>query len=150
MRVDDQEMRISDLIKMEMETCYPRTELTFKLIGLMHYLDSDTKWMNDQGMQWDMSRLIAEEMRQPIRGAACGGTHRLEALVVLARADDATGALSRRHRNRIVRHLADVSRRLITSQHRDGYWTRSWTTGAQPASDTEGSLYDRILLTVWL
>ena len=42
MKVDDADLTIADLIEMEKKTCYPRTELTFKLIGLMHYLDSES------------------------------------------------------------------------------------------------------------
>ena len=76
-RVRDQEFTINDLIEAEKKTCYPKTELTFKLIALMHYLDSDETWVNDQGQSWDIPRLIREELAQPIRGAACGGTHRL-------------------------------------------------------------------------
>ena len=75
-------MTINDLIEREQRTCYPRTELTFKLIGLNHYLPSDATWVNDQGMAWDLPRLVSEEIRQPVRGACCGGTHRLIGLSV--------------------------------------------------------------------
>ena len=44
---------------------------------LQRYLDINAKWVNDQGMQWDFPTLVREEMRQPVRTAACGGTHRL-------------------------------------------------------------------------
>jgi hypothetical protein len=84
-KVGDHDFTIRDLIEVEKKTCYEKTELTFKLIGLMHYLDSDTKWVNDQGMEWDIPKLISEEMAQPIRGAACGGTHRLSGLSLAAR-----------------------------------------------------------------
>ena len=84
-KVGDHDFTIRDLIEVEKKTCYEKTELTFKLIGLMHYLDSDAKWVNDQGMEWDIPKLIREEMDQPIRGAACGGTHRLSGLSLAAR-----------------------------------------------------------------
>jgi len=82
MRVDGHDFTVADLIEMEKRTCYPRTELTFKLIGLMNYLDSDAQWMNDQGLQWNIPKLISEELQQPVRGAACGGTHRLTGLTL--------------------------------------------------------------------
>ena len=84
-RVGKREFTIEDLIEAEKETCYPKSELTFKLIALMHYLDSDDTWVNDQGAKWDIPRLIREELAQPIRGAACGGTHRLSGLSLAAR-----------------------------------------------------------------
>jgi hypothetical protein len=76
-RINDHDYTVADLIEMEKETCYPRTELTFKLISLVHYLDLEAEWVNDQGMKWSIPRMLREEMAQPIRSAACGGTHRL-------------------------------------------------------------------------
>ncbi len=84
-RVEGKEFTINDLIESEKETCYPKTELTFKLIGLMHYLPSDAEWVNDRGENWSIERLIEEEIKQPIRGAACGGTHRLGGLSLAVR-----------------------------------------------------------------
>jgi hypothetical protein len=77
MHVDGRNFTIRDLIEYEQQTCEAGTELTFKLIGLSHYLDTDTKWRNQAGEPWSIPRLIKEELAQPIIGAACGGTHRL-------------------------------------------------------------------------
>lgn len=85
MRVDGREFTIDDLIEAEKVTCHEDDELTFKLIALMHYCPSDERWVNDQGATWDIRRLIREELRQPIRGAPCGGTHRLAGLSLAAR-----------------------------------------------------------------
>lgn len=76
-RVEGKDFTVADLIEFEKRTCYPKTELTFKLIALAHYLPSDETWKNDRGETWSIQRLIQEEMAQPIVGAACGGTHRL-------------------------------------------------------------------------
>lgn len=84
-RVEGKKFEISDLIRSEQRTCYSKSELTFKLIGLMHYLPSDASWVNDQGETWDFPRLINEERNQIIRGAACGGTHRLSGLALATR-----------------------------------------------------------------
>jgi hypothetical protein len=77
MKVDGYDFKVADLIEHEKYTCQPRTELTFKLIALTHYLKSDEKWKSFEGQEWDIARLIKEELAQPIVGAACGGTHRL-------------------------------------------------------------------------
>ena len=84
-RVGKNDFTIHDLIEAEKKTCYPKSELTFKLIALQHYIDLNDKWVNDQGVEWDFSRLIREELAQPIRGAACGGTHRLSGLSLVVK-----------------------------------------------------------------
>lgn len=76
-RVDGKDFTVADLIEFEKRTCYSKTELTFKLIGLAHYLKSDETWKNDRGETWSIPKLINEELAQPIVGAACGGSHRL-------------------------------------------------------------------------
>jgi hypothetical protein len=77
MRVDGRDLTIMDLIEHEKLTCHSGTELTFKLIGLAHYLDSEAEWKNENGETWNISRLIKEELAQNVIGAACGGTHRM-------------------------------------------------------------------------
>lgn len=77
MRISEQDFTVANLIASEMATCKSGTELTFKLIGLSHYLQSDAQWRSDDGQVWTISRLIEEELAQPVVGAACGGTHRM-------------------------------------------------------------------------
>jgi len=79
-QIQDQSFTLKDLIEFEKLSCRPNTELTFKLIGLLNYLDSDEEWTDSVGSKWNLSRLIFEELKQPINGAACGGTHRLMGL----------------------------------------------------------------------
>ncbi len=76
-RVEGKDFTVADLIEFEKRTCQSKTELTFKLIGLAHYLQSDETWKNDRGETWSIPKLINEELAQPIVGAACGGSHRL-------------------------------------------------------------------------
>jgi hypothetical protein len=75
--VDGKKFTTDDLIRQEQLRCRPRSELTFRLIGLSHYLSTDATWKNDQGQRWSIQRLVEEELRQPINGTTCGGTHRL-------------------------------------------------------------------------
>jgi len=77
MKISGKDFTIADLIRREQETCVPRSELTFKLIGLAHYLDSEEQWKDEHGRDWSISRMVKEELAQPVIGAACGGTHRL-------------------------------------------------------------------------
>src|SRR6185295_1368644 len=82
MRIEGKDFTVADLIEMEKATCYPKTELTFKLLGLQRYLDLNARWTNDQGMAWDFPTLMREEMSTPVRTAACGGTHKLSSLIL--------------------------------------------------------------------
>jgi hypothetical protein len=76
-RIDESQFTVADLVEYEKRTCKEGTELTFKLIALSHYLDTNAKWKNQQGQEWDLPKLIKEELAQPVIGAACGGTHRM-------------------------------------------------------------------------
>lgn len=79
MTIEGQSFTVRDLIEFEKRDCRAGMELTFKLIGLAHYLEPDATWTNESGEKWDFQRLIREELKQPIHEGACGGTHRLMA-----------------------------------------------------------------------
>ena len=75
--IQSQSFTVADLVKEEKLSCKSNTELTFALIALSHYLPADTNWKSRDGKSWSLEKLVAEEIEQPIRGAPCGGTHRL-------------------------------------------------------------------------
>ena len=77
LRVMGREFTVADLVEQEKLTCRPRSELSFKLIGLSHYLDTAASWKSESGEQWDFPRLLKEELAQPVIGGTCGGTHRM-------------------------------------------------------------------------
>jgi len=79
-QVDGKTFTVADLVELEKKSCRSKSELTWQLIGLAHYLDSDARWKNSLGQNWNIPRMISEEIVQPINGAACGGTHRLMGL----------------------------------------------------------------------
>lgn len=80
LQVGGRSLTVDDLVRYEMATCAPNSELTFKLIGLSHYLSDDPEWIGADGEVWNLSRVIDEELAQPLHGEACGGTHRLMGL----------------------------------------------------------------------
>lgn len=77
LKIQGRDFTLRDLLEEERLGCRPNTELTFRLIALSHYFDLDETWTSSDGQEWSIPRLIQEELKQPIRGAACGGTHRL-------------------------------------------------------------------------
>ena len=150
MRVEGHDLTVADLIEMEKTTCYPRSELTFKLIGLMHYLPSDARWMNDQGMEWDLPRLVAEELRQPIRGAACGGTHRLSGLTLAykkrqQRGEPVDGVYLQAQRF-VARHQLYAYR----LQNRDGSFSTDWFNGPGNEENLDRKLKTTGHILEWL
>ena len=150
MLVEGHEMKIANLIEMEKRTCYPRTELTFKLIGLMHYLDSDATWLNDQGMEWDIPRMIAEEIRQPIRGAACGGTHRLGGLTLAYKTREARGEPVDGQYLKAKRFVTRYQQYAYRLQNRDGSFSTEWFRGAGNEDDVDRKLKTTGHILEWL
>lgn len=150
LQVEGHELTVSDLVKMEMKTCYPRTELTFKLIALMHYLNSDTTWMNDQGMQWDIPRLISEEMRQPVRGAACGGTHRLSGLTLAYKTRQQRGEPIDGEYLKAQQFVQRYQQYAYRLQNRDGSLSTEWFRGPGNEQSLDRKLKTTGHLLEWL
>jgi hypothetical protein len=148
--VGKQEFTIRDLIEAEKTTCYPKSELTFKLIALQYYLDLDDKWVNDQGAEWNFPRLLSEELAQPIRGAACGGTHRLSGLSLtvkrrLTRGEPLDGEYARA--DEFVKKYHQYAFRL---QNRDGSLSTSWFQGRGDESDIDRRIKTTGHILEWL
>jgi len=134
-RVEGKEFTIEDLIVAEQKTCYTGTELTFKLIGLMHYLPSDSTWINDRGETWSIERLIAEELKQPVRGAACGGTHRLGGLSLAVKKREARGEPLDGEFLRAAQFTRRYEQYAYRLQNSDGSFSTEWFRG--PGRETD-------------
>ena len=118
---------VADLIEDEKLNCRSGTELTFALIGLAHYLPTDAVWRSSDGEMWSLERLMQEELRQPIRTAPCGGTHRLFSLAYgCQRRLKATGQLDGVYlrANTYVREYQYLTLRRL--QNRDGSFSTEW------------------------
>ena len=150
MRVDDQDFTINDLIEMEKRTCYPRTELTFKLIGLSHYLTDDATWMNDQGMQWNIPKLISEEIRQPVRGAACGGTHRLSGLTLAYKNRVKRGGPVDGQYLKAKQFVTKYQQYAYRLQNRDGSFSTEWFRGPGNENSIDRKLKTTGHILEWL
>ncbi len=149
-RVRDQEFTVKDLIEAEKTTCYPKSELTFKLIALMHYLDSDENWVNDQGASWNIPRLISEELAQPIRGAACGGTHRLSGLSLAARTRVRRGEPLDGEYLRAAQFVEKYQNYAFQLQNRDGSLSTEWFRGRGDENDTDRRVKTTGHILEWL
>ncbi|REK27122.1 MAG: hypothetical protein DWQ42_07390 [Planctomycetota bacterium] len=148
MRLRDGDAQVADLLRGALARFHRRQhEYEWTAIAYARYLYPAAPWRNQYGEPLDVAQLVDELLEQPLPNGVCHGTHRLEALVVLAAIDEQVGGLSPWSRRKITRHLGAVAQQLVAAQHLDGYWTRSWVVGQPPSADDELSLYDRILLT---
>ncbi len=72
-------------------------EYSWTLIGLTHYLPTDSTWPATDGKTWSIEQLVQIEAEQELASSACGGTHRLIGLTMalerhLADGGQVTGA----------------------------------------------------------
>lgn len=148
--VGDHEFTVNDLIEAEKKTCYPKSELTFKLIALQHYADLNDKWVNDQGVEWDFSRLISEELAQPIRGAACGGTHRLSGLSLVVKARLRRGEPLDGEYQKASDFVKKYQQYAFRLQNRDGSLSTSWFRGTGDEDDINRRIKTTGHILEWL
>lgn len=125
--VQGKRFTVADLIEEEKLACKAGTELTFTLIAMAHYLPTDATWTARDGESWSIAKLAEEEIVQPIRGAACGGTHRLFGLSYgCQRRLKATGQLDGVYL-RADRYVRDFQNFTLTKlQNRDGSFSTEW------------------------
>ena len=125
--IQSKSFTVADLVEEEKLSCQTKTELTFALIGLAHYLPDDAEWQSRDGKSWTLEKLVAEEIEQPIRGAPCGGTHRLFGLAYgCQRRLRATGRLDG-HYARADKFVRDYQNFALTKlQNPDGSFSTEW------------------------
>ncbi len=141
LRVGDRKFTIADLIETEKLTCDDGMELTFKLIAFSHYCDSDMTWKNDKGEDWDIPRLIKEELKAPIlSNAACGGTHRLTALAYAVRNRAKQGHEIDGAWLRAQKYLNDYHRYNFSLQNSDGSFSTEWFRRREARDDLDRRL----------
>ncbi len=127
LKLQGREYTVADLVEQEKLCCKSGVELTFTLIALSHYLQTNEEWTSREGDTWNLERLVEEELAQPIRTAACGGTHRLFALSYAAqRRLEATGSLDGafKRADKFVREYQVFA--LSKLQNPDGSFSTEW------------------------
>ena len=149
-RVGQHQFTIRDLIDAEQETCYSDGELTFKLLAFQYYLDLDEQWVNERGDRWDIPRLIREELAQPIRGAACGGTHRLSSLSLAVKARVRRGEPLDGEYGRAAEFVRKHHQYAFQLQNRDGSLSTSWFRGRGDESNIDRRIKTSGHILEWL
>ena len=125
-KVGDRSYTVNDLVRSEMATCREKSELTFKLLGLSYYLEPNQRWRDNQGGNWSLEKLVAEELEQPIVGAACGGTHRLMGLTFSLLQRKQAGLPITGHWERSEQFLNEFVAYAFSLQNPDGSFSTDW------------------------
>ena len=148
--VQGQRLSLAELVRSEQLTCRSGTELTFKLIGLSHYLEPDAAWQSESGEAWDISRLIREELAQPVVGAACGGTHRLMGFSYAVRKCEKSGRPLAGQWLRAKEYLDQYHERTFKLQNADGSFSTNWFAGRGERQDPDRQLETHGHTLEWL
>ncbi len=150
MQIGGKQFTIADLVEHEKKDCQVGEELTFKLIGLMHYLDSDETWKSRDGQEWSIQRLVKEELAQPIRGAACGGTHRLMGISYSVNKRIQRGQPIEGEFRRAQTFINDYHRYTFSLQNPDGSFSTEWFTRRGDNSDIDRRIKTTGHIIEWL
>ncbi|HUY34125.1 MAG TPA: hypothetical protein VMV69_15365 [Pirellulales bacterium] len=148
--VGRRQFTLADLIESEKLGCQSGTELTFKLIALSHYVDSEATWTSATGEEWSVSRLVAEEIKSPISGAACGGTHRLMGLSYAVRERVKQGRPLDGQFLRADRYTRDYQRYTFRLQNSDGSFSTDWFKGRAAKPDLDRRLQTTGHILEWM
>lgn len=122
-------------------------ENEWSAISYARYVYPAQEWINRYGQQIRIADVVSQLIDNPLAEGVCSGTHRLEALAVLYRADEQAGALPDRIRRRMLKHMTDVSVVLLKTQHTNGYWSRDWNHSPAVEKNHQNDLAGRILAT---
>lgn len=150
LKIQGRDFTLRDLLDEERLGCRPNTELTFRLIALSHYFDLDETWTASDGQEWSIPRLIQEELKQPIRGAACGGTHRLFGLTYayqqrLKRGQPLDGEYAK-----AKAYIENYQKYAWSLMNPDGTFSTSWFNKAENRSDVDRKIQTTGHVMEWL
>lgn len=148
--INNQKFTVEDLVEYEKLGCRPNSELTFKLIGLLNYLPSDAVWSDSSGGKWDLSRMIYEELRQPINGAACGGTHRLMGLSYAVETRKARNEPLDGQWKRADTFVQSYINKVFELQNSDGGFSTEFFEGRSNTQDRIRQIYSTGHVLEWL
>ncbi len=150
LKINGRDYTLGDLIAYEKRTCMAHTELTFKLIGIVHYQGTDVEWTSQDGQPWSIQRLVKEELAQPIHGATCGGTHRLMGLSYTLYKRAKEGKPVAEQFVRAKKFTEDYRRYAFSMQNDDGSFSTEWFRGPGARHDIARRMQTTGHILEWL
>ncbi len=153
-QIGTKQFTVEDLVRYEMATCTERSELTFKLIGLSYYVDSNKQWRANDGKVWSLQKLVQEELAQPIVGSACGGTHRLMGFTFSLKQRVLQGQPINGQYLRAAKFINEYVQYTWRLQNPDGSFSTNWYDGrgnepnAERKVQTSGHMLEWLMFTI--
>lgn len=124
-----------------------RHEYEWSVISYGRYFLPQQRFKNKFGETITVDDLVNKLMDSRPGLGPCNGLHRMEAMVVLYRADEKVKILSQKTRARMLAYMRHIGDLLVQSQTSEGYWTRNWPKGEEGRADEKATIYDRLLVT---
>lgn len=129
-------------------------EIEWSAMAFALWLPPQTHWTTGDGRQMSFDLLAKRLMRGHERYGVCSGTHRVYALMLMARIDEAmrndgeNGLLSDAVLTDVFLHLASVRELISVSQFEDGSWPGNWYDGIDAVSrPADEELYKKVIAT---
>ena len=133
MQLRDGQAQVSELLDDSLRRFYlQRQEFEWSMICYIRYLFPTPEWRNKYGEKINLAGIVDDLVNHPLEKGPCDGLHRLEAAVLLLRADEQTPALPPQLRKYLKAYLKRTSDLLVQAQARDGYWSIGWSRGVSP------------------
>lgn len=148
--VNGKDFSVGDLIEYEQKDCKEGQELTFKLIGLLHYLPLDAEWENESGEKWSLTKLVETELHQPINGASCGGSHRLMALAMAAKRIKDVPKENKDTWKRADKFVKEYQEYTLHLFNQDGSFSTDWFATRQTRHDPQLAIQTTGHVVEWL
>jgi hypothetical protein len=154
---DDYEVRVgelsgtvADLVEYEKLHCRSGRDLSFALIGLMHYLKHDEAWKDDLGEDWSVERMIREELT---RSSTLSGSELTHCLMGLSYAVDrrTKRELPLEGPFRSAQEYVDkFQKHALECQNPDGSWHPSFFDRQGTSTDVMGVVRSTGHILRWL
>lgn len=139
LRLGSERFTLLDVLDDAVASFYPHSaEIEWTAVALVCALPPARSWRNRYGEVNTFDALAERLIRREFGGAACGGTHILYAMVLLARAQEQESILSEAVERQLLERLGALRTAVMRSQLDDGSWGLDWHRGAAAREGAAG------------
>ena len=122
-------------------------EITWSAMAFAKYVPPKTSWTNEAGVEITFSRITDALLKIDLNSQKCGGTHVLEALLLIEKADRKSSILDEATRARLNAWLKTTLEQLVKNQRDDGSWSKAWCAGLRDESEPMSPFQMSFLVT---
>ena len=124
-------------------------ELPWTAIALATYLPPKKTWRNRFDQEISFSQLARRLIQRMSAAESCGGTHIIQALLVIDRADTEFSILDQATREQLAGFLSNSVERAAANQLDDGSWNLEWLAAHRPSGPEPSAVAfaERLLLS---